>query len=232
MPTSNSPCGSNERQHGRRPKFKTRFWKFAAEWMARRFFAILVDETADISRTEQMCITVRTCNETLEAEEVVFGLYSLPRCDSETITSAILDVLLRLSINIQDCRGQCYDGAAAMSGQLTGVTARILQLQPKAIYTHCQMHSLNLAIQDSINKIPSFRNFLQLVHNLSTFLRDSPKRCETVKKIAAEIQCSFSNIRPLCPTRFTMKFRAIDAIKNQPALHLLHWTPFLMRLMT
>ena len=130
--------------------------------MARRFFAILVVNTADILSTEQMCITIRTCNEKLEDEEVVFRLYLLPRCDSETITSAILDVLLRSSISIQDCC-QCNDGTEAMSGQLTGVTARILQLQPKAIYTHCQMHSLNLAIQD-------FRNFLQLVHDLSTFL--------------------------------------------------------------
>ena len=162
MPTSNSPCGWNNRQHGRRPKFKTRFsswWqiivrKFAAEWMARRFFAILVNETADISRTEQMCLTLRTCNETLEAEEVVFGLYSLPRCDSETITSAIPDVLLRLSISIQDSPGQRYDGAPAMSAQLTGLTARIVQLQSKAIYTHCQMHSLNLATLDS--KLPKF----------------------------------------------------------------------------
>ena len=91
--------------------------------MARRFFAILVVNTADILSTEQMCITIRTCNEKLEDEEVVFGLYLLPRFDSETITSAILVLLLRLSISIQDCRGQRYDGAAAMSGQLTGVTA-------------------------------------------------------------------------------------------------------------
>ena len=39
--------------------------------------------------------------------------------------------------------GQGYDGVSTMSVEKAGVQARILR-QPKAIYTHCAGHSLNL----------------------------------------------------------------------------------------
>ncbi|XP_025406422.1 uncharacterized protein LOC112680531 isoform X1 [Sipha flava] len=49
-----------------------------------------------------------------------------------------------------------YDGGANMSGKYRGVQARILNLQPKAIYTHCASHRLNLtlikACRDMISK--------------------------------------------------------------------------------
>jgi len=46
-------------------------------------------------------------------------------------------------------RGQGYDGAANMSGQKSGVQKLIPDQQPKAMYTHCAGHSLNLAIVTS-----------------------------------------------------------------------------------
>ena len=43
-------------------------------------------------------------------------------------------------------RGQGYDGASNMSGKFRGVKARVRQIFPEAIYTHCKAHCLNLAI--------------------------------------------------------------------------------------
>ena len=81
----------------------------ADEVRQRKLFAVLVDETADISSREQLCITVRTVSEDLEAEEMVLGLYALDKCDAQTITDSILDVFRRLDLSVQDLRGQCYD---------------------------------------------------------------------------------------------------------------------------
>ena len=187
----------------------------ADEVRRRKLFAVLVDETADICRREQLCITVRTVREDFEAEEMVLGLYALDQCDAQTITNSILDVFRRLVLKVQDLRGQCYDGAAVMSGAKAGVAAKILELEDRALFTHCKMHSLNLAVQDCVCTVPALRDFLHFVQELITFLRDSPKRCSTVKQVAESVECAQTNIRPLCPTRFTLRFRALDGVKNQ-----------------
>ena len=47
------------------------------------------------------------------------------------------------------CRGQAYDGAATTMGSKTGVGTRINEIEPRAIVVHCQVHSLNLVVQDA-----------------------------------------------------------------------------------
>lgn len=56
----------------------------------------------------------------------------------------ILDTLLSLGLDINDCRGQSYDNAANMSGAYTGLQARIKQHNPLTFYVPCSAHSLNL----------------------------------------------------------------------------------------
>ena len=43
---------------------------------------------------------------------------------------------------------QGYDGAAVMSGCVSGVQKRIRDLVPQAIYVHCHAHCLNLVLVD------------------------------------------------------------------------------------
>jgi len=46
----------------------------------------------------------------------------------------ILDVLLRVGLDAHRLRGQCYDGAFVMSGNVSGVAARINLLETRALY--------------------------------------------------------------------------------------------------
>ena len=45
----------------------------------------------------------------------------IPDIGAETIVSAVKDVLLKLQLQLANCRGQCYDGASNMPGHRTGV---------------------------------------------------------------------------------------------------------------
>ena len=47
-------------------------------------------------------------------------------------------------------RGQTFDGAANMAGQLNGVKAMILEQQPLATFIHCSAHCTDLETQVSI----------------------------------------------------------------------------------
>ena len=40
-----------------------------------------------------------------------------------------------MHLRIDECRGQCYDGASAMSGVKSGVATRIKTLNSKILYT-------------------------------------------------------------------------------------------------
>ena len=73
--------------------------------------------------------------------------------------------------------GKGFDGAAIMSGHVSGVSVRLQQLHPKARYlTHCRNHSLNLAIVASCNSVPDVRNFMKTLKELALFTKYLAKR--------------------------------------------------------
>ena len=50
------------------------------------------------------------------------------------------------NLNIQNIRGQGYDGASNMRGEWNGLQALILKDCPYAYYIHCLAHGLQLAL--------------------------------------------------------------------------------------
>jgi hypothetical protein len=115
-----------------------------------KWFTIMVDETTDL---EQMVLCLRFVSNDLEVHEEFIGLYSLESTSAESIVGTIKDVLLRMNLRIENCRGQCYDGASSMSGVKSGVAVRLMLIEPRALYTHCYGHALNLAVQDSVKHL-------------------------------------------------------------------------------
>ena len=105
--------------------------------------------------------------------EDFIGLHDTPSANASNIVTIICDVLLRLCISLDDCRGQCYDRASVMQGVRNDVATQILQIQPKALYTHCYGHSLNLACQDTIRSIKPLRDALDTTFELSKLLKYS-----------------------------------------------------------
>ncbi len=76
---------------------------------------------------------------TLKSIEDFIGLFMVDVFDADTITAVIFDILRRLNLSIAKVRGQCYDGAAIMSGKNAGVVAIVLKEEPKVLYTHCSI---------------------------------------------------------------------------------------------
>jgi len=126
-------------------------------------------------------------------------------------------------------RGQCYDGASNMSGSVQGVHTRIQLIQPKALYLHCFAHSLNLSVQDAVRSIPLVRDVMQCLRDLATIVRGSAKRFDAFKTIASGVEIDNPvSPRPLCPTRWTVRFAATDAALRSYAVIL----PFLSEVST
>ena len=54
---------------------------------------------------------------------------------SDTLTEDIKDVMLRLNLSMSKLRRQCYDGCSTMSGAKSDVAKRIMEEEPRAVYT-------------------------------------------------------------------------------------------------
>ena len=145
------------------------------------FFSIMADETTDSSTIEQLSICIRYLSG-LEVREDFLGFVPLPRTDAETITTAMVEHLEQWNLDLQKWRGKGFDGAATMSGHVSGVQARITHLFPKSKYfTHCASHCLNLVIVSSCTKVPEIRNFMNAFKELTLFFGYSAKRKDILK---------------------------------------------------
>lgn len=113
-----------------------------------KYYSVIVDETSDISVTEQVSVCFQLVDSDLLVHELFTGFYETTKTTAETLYTILKDVLMRYSLNLDDCRSQCYDGASNISGHLSGLQSRVAAEDPRALYVHCSAHSLNLVVQD------------------------------------------------------------------------------------
>ena len=109
-------------------------------------FNILLMKQQNVSHNEQ-CPSIRWVDTDYDVHEETLGLIQLPNTRAETIFSAIKDILIRCSLNMKQCCGQAYDGAANMSGIKNGVQA-LFKLSPHTLNVHCLAHCLNLCVKE------------------------------------------------------------------------------------
>ena len=67
--------------------------------------------------------------------------------------------------------GQTYEGAAAMSGELNGLQAKIKTIAPQALFTHCHAHRLNLVLQDTCKNVKECRVFFANLSGFASFFQ-------------------------------------------------------------
>ena len=117
-----------------------------------------------------------------------------------------------MNLHLAQCRGQAYDSASNMAGHLSGVSTRILSEKPRALYVHCMGQCLNLCLQDCGRKCQCVRDALDVASELASLIRASPKRVALFTRLKDELAPSAPGLKPLCPTRWTVRTQAFDAI--------------------
>ena len=183
------------------------------------WYAIIADETRDVSNHEQLSLTIRWVDKSYKIHEDFIGLVHVLRTTADSLTLAIKDVLIRCILPLSNCRGQAYDGASNMMGHLHGVATQILAIEPRAIKVHCFAHCLNLCLQDATRKCQPIKAALDLAMEISQLIIYSPKRSLVFEQCKNDLTPDRKGLRPLCPTRWTVRTSAIDAIlKNYQAL--------------
>ena len=167
-----------------------------------KFFSILADETSDLSQTEQLSISVRFVKKyTIHEEFLCFVPVS--SITGENLMNVILLELRKLGLNLDHLRDQGYDGASNMSGKFSGVQARVKELYPLALYTHCCSHVLNLVIS-SASELRVISNALSTIGEVCTFLTRSAHQVQALREHIEEEtpNANHQRLKLLCPTRW------------------------------
>ncbi len=183
----------------------------------------MVDETTDMANTEQVVVCLRWVNEIFEVYEEFVSLYQVDTIHSEKIYKVITDVMLRLNLCMSKIRGQCYDGASVMTGVKSGVVAKLNAAEPRAVFTHCYGHALNLACADTFRQCKLMQDALDTTHEITELIKKSPRRDGIFKRLKEEMASDSCGIRVLCPTRWTVKAEALNSILNNFTVLLKLW---------
>ena len=91
-----------------------------------------------------------------------------------------------------------------MNGR-SGVAAPISAEEPRALYTHCYGHALNLEAADTIKQNKLLHDALDITTEFSELLKYSP-RCDSLfEMLKQQLAPDVLGFRTLCPTRWMVK---------------------------
>ena len=115
------------------------------------------------------------------------GLYKIESTTGECLFEMTKDVLLRLEMVFSLCRVQSYDGAGSMKGPVKGLKTRILEIEKRALYIHCNGHLLNLTCGELIKLIKMLKDALSYAYEIIKLTRKSTRRDAIFHRILQEL---------------------------------------------
>ncbi|KAK8936599.1 hypothetical protein KSP39_PZI012333 [Platanthera zijinensis] len=157
-------------------------------------FAVLVDESRDISTKEQMSVVLRYVKSSGKIMERLLGFVHVADTTALSLKSGIESLFMQYGLSISKLRGQGYDGASNMKGEFRGLKALILSENSCAFYVHCFAHQLQLvlvAVAEGNSDIAELFTLISTVLNVvggSCKRRDSLRALE-VDRVARELGC-------------------------------------------
>ena len=176
------------------------------------FFTVVADE-ARSSKTEQLSLCVRYVDGLFVKERFVCFVDCSGSRDAEGITKVIADGLKSLQLQDVPIVGQAYDGAAVMSGNVSGVQQRMRVEHPAALYFHCLGHKLNLVLVNACRVNRAAVTFFNIVQQLYTFFAN-PGTHNMLVSMQNSLGLKAREIGQLSNTRWACRWKSVDAIKT------------------
>lgn len=127
-------------------------------------YTLQVDESTDVDNKAILLVYVQYIYQE-DVHEYMLCALSLPTNTTATELFKSLDGYISEKLKWSSCVSICTDGAAAMTGQLSGLTAWIKDFAPECESTHCIIHRGMLASRKMPPQLNSVLNDVVKVIN-------------------------------------------------------------------
>ncbi|XP_073063978.1 uncharacterized protein [Primulina eburnea] len=102
-----------------------------------------------------------------------------------------------------------------MKGQYKGVSSRVLKEYPRAFYTPCGCHSLNLALCDMAMSCVQAKSFFGVIQRIYKLFSGSTKRWEVLKSFVKGRNREGLTLKSWSDTRWESRLDSVKAVRFQ-----------------
>ncbi|XP_060596481.1 zinc finger protein 862-like [Ruditapes philippinarum] len=176
------------------------------------YFAMLIDETTDVSISKRLSICVRYIHNGIPYTDFLANIELSDGC-AHTIVTALLTYFEKCEINTSKCVSLATDGASVMVGKKTGVGVQLVaKAAPFCVQTHCVAHRLNLSITDAIKDNDAMKKFNVKFGELFNFFSNSGNRTYTLRQMQTLLDEPELSIKAPYPVRWLGLKRAVETV--------------------
>ncbi|XP_048506943.1 zinc finger MYM-type protein 1-like [Athalia rosae] len=120
--------------------------------------------------------------DTVEICEHFIGFVVVNDTTGHGLYETLLNILKSNNLELKNCRGQGYDNGSNMKGKNSGVQARILKDNRRAIFVSCSCHNLDLVVSDAVHSSVTAELFFGVLQRLFTVFAASIQRWQILKE--------------------------------------------------
>ena len=175
------------------------------------FVSVLIDESTDVSTTENLIIYIKLLNY-FNPDTHLLGNIHIPNGRAETVTQVLKDNLTSSNVDEKRIVGFGSDGESMMTGKNNGVTARLNRVNPFLIGIHCMAHQLALCTRQASTGIQFLSTFKETLTALYHYFEKSSLQTHQLREFQEIFQQPQLKLKEVYEIRWFAIYGALEAL--------------------
>ncbi|XP_076049324.1 SCAN domain-containing protein 3-like [Oratosquilla oratoria] len=172
-------------------------------------FSLQLDESTDVSDNAQLLVYVRYQGKSDIEEDFLFCKRMETTTTGEDLFKLVDSFIKEEGLRWDQCFSVYSDGAPAMLGARQGFTARVKQVNPTVIVTHCLLHRENLASRKmSIELNTVMEDVIQIVN----FIKSLALNSRLFSQMCSDMQSEYEHLLYYSSVRWLSRGKVLKRV--------------------